>query len=78
MILADRYPNFSICGLPFYLSGEISDWKTLAHRTIDEIEEQGIQLCPDHRVTADHPDRKLCSGHRWGRSQPELFPTTGW
>jgi NADPH-dependent 2,4-dienoyl-CoA reductase/sulfur reductase-like enzyme len=59
MILADRYPNFSICGLPFYLSGEISDWKTLAHRTIGEIEEKGIQLCPDHRVTAIHPDRKL-------------------
>ena len=41
MILADRYPNFSICGLPFYLSGEVSDWKTLAHRTADEIEENG-------------------------------------
>jgi hypothetical protein len=38
LILADRYPNFSICGLPFYLSGEISDWRTLAHRTADEIE----------------------------------------
>jgi NADPH-dependent 2,4-dienoyl-CoA reductase/sulfur reductase-like enzyme len=25
--LADRYPNFSICGLPFYLSGETSDWR---------------------------------------------------
>jgi NADPH-dependent 2,4-dienoyl-CoA reductase/sulfur reductase-like enzyme len=21
MVLADNYPNFSICGLPFYLSG---------------------------------------------------------
>ena len=59
LILADRYPNFSICGLPFFLSGEISDWKTLAHRTIGEIEEKGIQLCPDHRVTSILPDRKL-------------------
>ena len=33
LILADRYPNFSICGLPFYLSGEVDNWKTLAHRT---------------------------------------------
>jgi NADPH-dependent 2,4-dienoyl-CoA reductase/sulfur reductase-like enzyme len=58
LILADRYPNFSICGLPFYLSGEVSDWKTLAHRTTDEIEKKGIQLFPDHRVTAIIPDRK--------------------
>jgi NADPH-dependent 2,4-dienoyl-CoA reductase/sulfur reductase-like enzyme len=58
LILADRYPNFSICGLPFYLSGEVSDWKTLAHRTADEIEKQGIQLFPDHLVTAIIPDRK--------------------
>ncbi len=58
LILADRYPNFSICGLPFYLSGEVSDWKTLAHRTADEIEQKGIQLFPDHHVTAIIPDRK--------------------
>lgn len=44
MIVADAYPNFSICGLPFYLSGEIKDWKTLAHRTRQEIEATGIHL----------------------------------
>jgi len=58
MILADRYPNFSICGLPFYLSGEVSDWKTLAHRTVEEIEQEGIRLFPGHRVTAIVPERK--------------------
>jgi NADPH-dependent 2,4-dienoyl-CoA reductase/sulfur reductase-like enzyme len=58
MILADRYPNFSICGLPFYLSGEVSDWKALAHRTLAEIEAQGIRLYPAHRVTAIVPDQK--------------------
>ena len=72
MILADRYPNFSICGLPFYLSGEISDWKTLAHRTIGEIEEKGIQLCPDHRVTAIHPGSETRVGQRRGRPQQDL------
>ncbi len=58
LILADRYPNFSICGLPFYLSGEVSDWKTLAHRTVDDIEAKGILLFPEHRVTAIISDRK--------------------
>lgn len=33
VVLADDYPNFSICGLPFFLSGETRDWHELAHRT---------------------------------------------
>ena len=70
LILADRYPNFSICGLPFYLSGEISDWTALAHRTADEIEERGIWLVPDHRVTAVIPDRKeILATDEEGRSR---------
>lgn len=73
LILADRYPNFSICGLPFYLSGEVSDWKTLAHRTADDIEEKGIRLFPDHRATAIIPDRKhILATDTEGRSR--TFP----
>ena len=73
MILADRYPNFSICGLPFYLSGEVTDWKTLAHRTADEIEKQGIRLFPDHRAMAIIPDRKeVLAADAEGRSK--TFP----
>ena len=33
VMLADSYPNYSICGLPFYVSGETPDWRSLAHRT---------------------------------------------
>jgi len=33
VVLADAYPDYSICGLPFYLSGEVEDWRRLAHRT---------------------------------------------
>lgn len=74
MILADRYPNFSICGLPFYLSGEVTDWKTLAHRTADEIEKQGIRLFPDHRATAIIPDRKeVLAADAEGRSKTFLY-----
>ncbi|CAN2536168.1 NADH+oxidase [Methylocapsa aurea] len=32
MVVADDYPNFSICGLPYFLSGETPDWRDLAHR----------------------------------------------
>ena len=34
VVLADAYPNYSICGIPYYISSEVSDWRNLAHRTI--------------------------------------------
>jgi NADPH-dependent 2,4-dienoyl-CoA reductase/sulfur reductase-like enzyme len=58
VVVADQYPNFSICGLPFYLSGEVQDWKTLAHRTTADIENEGILLLLDHTATAIDPDKK--------------------
>ncbi len=44
VIVADSFPNYSICGLPFYLSGEVPDWHSLAHRTADDIRAAGIHL----------------------------------
>jgi len=55
VLVADRFPNFSICGLPFYLSGEVPDWRTLAHRTIEEIEGESIQLFLNHRAVRIAP-----------------------
>ncbi len=59
LVIADEYPNFSICGLPFYLSGEVSDWKNLAHRTKQEIEQAGIRLLMDHHAKAIDAAKKL-------------------
>jgi NADPH-dependent 2,4-dienoyl-CoA reductase/sulfur reductase-like enzyme len=59
LVVADRYPNFSICGLPFYLSGEVSDWRSLAHRTKEEIEQAGIRLLMDRYASAIDPEQKL-------------------
>ena len=50
VVVADAYPNFSICGLPFLLSGEVRDWQSLAHRSILDIERQGIRLLLNHRA----------------------------
>ena len=33
VVVADAYPNFSICGIPYYVSGEVTHWSNLAHRT---------------------------------------------
>lgn len=61
LICADRFPNFSICGLPFFISGEVRDWRTLAHRSIEEIEKKGIRLLLEHRAEKIDPDHKTIS-----------------
>jgi NADPH-dependent 2,4-dienoyl-CoA reductase/sulfur reductase-like enzyme len=64
VMAADAYPNFSICGLPFYLSGEVTDWRTLAHRTAEEITRHGIDLLLDYKALAIDPQAKqvqVCS-----------------
>lgn len=58
VVVADSFPNFSICGLPFYVSGEVPDWRRLAHRTVDEIEREGIRLLLGHMATAIDPAQK--------------------
>ena len=58
VLVADRFPNYSICGLPFYLSGEVRDWQSLAHRTAEEIERQGIRILMEHRATRIDPKGK--------------------
>ncbi len=57
MVVADQFPNYSICGLPFYLSGEVEHWQRLAHRSREEIEAAGIRLHLDTRVVAIDPVR---------------------
>jgi NADPH-dependent 2,4-dienoyl-CoA reductase/sulfur reductase-like enzyme len=51
LVVADSYPNYSICGIPFYLSGEVPDWRNLAHRTVEEITATGINLLLNHTAT---------------------------
>lgn len=55
--LADDYPNWSICGLPYYLGGETPDWRTLAHRT----EFEGIELLRGHRIASIDVAGRLAS-----------------
>ena len=53
-LLADDFPNYSICGLPFFLSGETPDWHNLAHRT----EFEGIDIRRGHTATRIDPATK--------------------
>ena len=51
VVVADAYPNFSICGIPYYISGEVTHWRNLAHRTHADLEATGMRLRLDTLVT---------------------------
>src|SRR5580704_11435698 len=60
VVVADAYPNFSICGIPYYVSGEVTHWRNLAHRTLDDLKATGMHVRLEtiaRRI--DVPGRKL-------------------
>ncbi len=60
VVVADAYPNFSICGIPYYVSGEVTHWRNLAHRTVADLEATGMVLRLDTTARRiDVPGRKL-------------------
>ena len=60
VVLEDAYPNFSICGIPYYVSGEVTHWRNLAHRTLTDLEAAGMRLRLDTTARRiDVPGRKL-------------------
>src|ERR1022692_3464507 len=70
VIVADTYPNFSICGIPYYISGEVPHWRNLAHRTIADLEATGMQLRLDTLARRiESADHKLLITDAAGRDQ---------
>src|SRR3984885_13061167 len=60
VVVADAYPNFSICGIPYYVSGEVTHWRNLAHRTYADLEAAGMRLRLNTTATKiDVADRTL-------------------
>jgi NADPH-dependent 2,4-dienoyl-CoA reductase/sulfur reductase-like enzyme len=59
VVVADAYPNFSICGIPYYVSGEVPHWRNLAHRSVADLEATGMVLHLDTMATKIDVD-----GHR--------------
>ena len=57
VLVADDYPNFSICGLPYFLSGETPDWRALAHRT----EFPGLNILRRHSARHIDASRRAVS-----------------
>jgi NADPH-dependent 2,4-dienoyl-CoA reductase/sulfur reductase-like enzyme len=52
VLVADAFPNLSICGLPFWHSREVPHWQDLAHRTVADLVATGMKLSLERRVTS--------------------------
>jgi NADPH-dependent 2,4-dienoyl-CoA reductase/sulfur reductase-like enzyme len=82
VMLADAYPNFSICGLPYLISGEVGHWRNLAHRTTADLEATGMTLALDttaERIAAtDHQVlARTASGDELTFDYDKLIVATG-
>ncbi|HMK65348.1 MAG TPA: FAD-dependent oxidoreductase, partial [Thermodesulfobacteriota bacterium] len=58
ILLKDEFPNYSICGIPFFISGETPDFRRLAHRGTDELLDAGIELKLRHQALTLDPKAK--------------------
>lgn len=82
VVVADAFPNFSICGIPYHVSGEVGDWRHLAHRTLEDLQDAGLHLRLDTRaISLDVSDRRLrlhdCDGNESALVYDELVIATG-
>lgn len=64
IILADEYPNLSICGFPYAASREVPDWHSLSHRGLKELEALGIEFDLNTLVNSIDAENHLVSGVR--------------
>ncbi|WP_019178960.1 FAD-dependent oxidoreductase [Microbacterium yannicii] len=81
VVVADAYPNYSICGIPYYFSGDVQPWQSLAHRTHADLEATGMRLRLDTLATRiDVANRRLSVRDAHGDSEigyDELIVGTG-
>ena len=73
VLVADHFPNFSICGIPFFLSGEVTDWRSLFHRSANDLRALGIDLLLNHRATSIDPVSRNVSVEHDGHMQQFPF-----
>ncbi|MFT8917855.1 MAG: FAD-dependent oxidoreductase [Oenococcus sp.] len=55
VFLEDEFPNLSICGLPYAISGYVADWHDLAHRKLAELTATGIHFFMNTTVDKINP-----------------------
>lgn len=64
MILADEFPNLSICGIPYAVSKEVTQWQNLAHRTVDDLKAYDIDFYMNTWATAIDAEKHMVTALR--------------
>ncbi|WP_439689619.1 FAD-dependent oxidoreductase [Curtobacterium sp. SP.BCp] len=81
VVLADEFPNFSICGIPYWVSGDVVTEASLAHRTRADLEAAGMTVRSSTWASAVDVDRRrlTVTGHGGEEELPydELLIGTG-
>ncbi|MDD2427636.1 MAG: FAD-dependent oxidoreductase [Eubacteriales bacterium] len=63
VILADEYPNHSICGLPYAVSGKVEKWEDLAHRKLKDLTATGVKYVFNTTADSIDPEKRLVYAH---------------
>src|ERR1700737_4624511 len=69
VVVGDAFPNFSICGLPYLLSGEVKDWRDLAHRSRANLEGAGLRLIMETSAQGIDPGARTLGTADRGRHE---------
>jgi NADPH-dependent 2,4-dienoyl-CoA reductase/sulfur reductase-like enzyme len=50
------YISYAACGMPYFIAGDVADYRSLLARTPEQMAKQGVEVHVRHEVTAIDPD----------------------
>jgi NADPH-dependent 2,4-dienoyl-CoA reductase/sulfur reductase-like enzyme len=65
----DSHISYAACGLPYFLAGDIADYRQLIVRTPEQMAKQGVVVHIRHEVTAVDPESKTVCVRDMGRDR---------
>ncbi len=77
------YISYAACGMPYFIAGEVTDYRSLIVRTPGQMAKQGVEVHVRHEVTAIDPDaravavRDLEGGREFTQRYDRLVIATG-
>ena len=77
------YISYAACGMPYFIAGDVADYRSLLARTPEQMAKQGVEVHVRHEVTAIDPDartvtvRDLEGGREFTPGYDRLVIATG-
>jgi NADPH-dependent 2,4-dienoyl-CoA reductase/sulfur reductase-like enzyme len=77
------YISYAACGMPYWIAGDIPDYRELVVRTPEQMAKQGVEVFVHHEVTAIDPGartvtvRDLAGGRETAQAYDRLVIATG-